>query len=313
MRGPLQAALAVGLAALLSLMLSRVGAVGLLLALPIMLAAQASALLSAAGVALVTLRKGARDGALVAVLAGLGCALLGMPLLGSPWPAAVVALILWLPVWVLAAVLRFSGSLAFTAQLAGLGGVLAIGLVYWLAPDLSDYWVKAMEPVRQALVDNGGMDAQSARSAIAELARWITGAFAAGVLFQVLSGLFIGRWWQALLYNPGGFGADFRTFRLHPVFGVAGVVLLTLVAFDKAPGLVPNLVIVLVPLWMLQGLAVIHQLHADYRLSAGWLVALYLSMVFLMPHAELLVACMGLVDIWTDIRARLGRRPLGGG
>jgi hypothetical protein len=47
------------------------------------------------------------------------------------------------------------------------------------------------------------------------------------------------------------------------------------------------------------------------KAAAGWLVALYLSMVFLMPHAELLVACMGLVDIWADIRARLGRRPFG--
>ena len=67
----------------------------------------------------------------------------------------------------------------------------------------------------------------------------------------------------------------------------------------------------LVPLWLLQGLAVIHQVHAARKAASGWLVALYLSMVFLMPHAELLVACMGLVDIWADIRARLGRRPFG--
>lgn len=294
MRGRIQAALVVGIAALLSL------------ALPIF------GLISSAALALVTLRQGLRAGALVAVLAGGACAIACLLWLGSPWPALAVLALMWAPTWGLAGLLRFSRSLAFTAQAAGLLGALLLVLVYGLAGDPAPFWSALLEPVRELLVKDGLVEAAPSQVLFAELARWMTGVFAAAILMQLLIGVFIGRWWQALLYNPGGFGADFRTFRLHPLFGVLGVALLALAPFADGPGLVRDLLILLVPLWLLQGLAVIHQIRAERKASVGWLVGLYLSLVFFMPHAEMLVACVGLVDIWADIRARLGRRPFGG-
>jgi hypothetical protein len=266
---------------------------------------------SSGTVALVTLRRGIGPGALVAAGGGALCALASLILFGRPWAALAVMAILWVPVWGLSGLLRFSRSLAFTAQAAGIAGVALVVLVHALVGDPSSYWGVLLEPARKALVEDGLMEAAPSQALFAELARWMTGTFAAILLLQLLAGVFIGRWWQALLYNPGGFGSDFRSFRLHPAFGVAGLVLLTLIAFGKGPGLVADLLFVLFPLWLLQGLAVIHYVHNSRKAAAGWLVALYLSMVFLMPHAELLVACMGLVDIWADIRARLGRRPFG--
>jgi hypothetical protein len=297
MRGYPQAALVAALAAILSLSIPLLGF--------------AFGLGSSGTVALVTLRRGLGPGALVMALGASMCALASLILFGRPWAALALMALMWAPVWGLAGLLRFSRSLAFTAQAAGIAGVALVALVHGMVGDPSSYWAGLLEPVRQVLVKDGLMGDAPGQVLFAELAQWMTGTFAAVLLLQLLAGVFIGRWWQGLLYNPGGFGADFRSFRLHPVFGVAGLVLLTLISFAKGPGLVADLLFVLVPLWLLQGLAVIHQVHAARKASAGWLVALYLSMVFLMPHAELLVACMGLVDIWADIRARLGRRPIG--
>jgi hypothetical protein len=290
-RGPAQAVLVAWGTGALSLLLPFVG------------------LLSSATVALVTLRNGSGYGVKVSALAGLGCMVLCTLLLGSPWPALAVVLILWLPVWVLAAVLRFSRSLAFTAQVAGLVGAGAMLAIHVLVADPGRYWLRLMAPFQAALVKDGGLDADVAQALFASLTPWLTGAFAAALMLQVLLGLFIGRWWQAQVYNPGGFGADFRSFRLHPVFGIAGVSLAVAGGWFPGPGLITDLLLVLSPLWLMQGLAVIHQLHTERGAHRNWLVGFYVLLVAFMPRTLVLVACIGLVDIWADLRVRLGRRP----
>jgi hypothetical protein len=162
--------------------------------------------------------------------------------------------------------------------------------------------------VREILID-GGLDAAQAEEILGATAAWMTGAFVAALVLQWLSGLLLGRWWQALLYNPGGFGGEFRTLRLHRGLGLAGVVLFVAVGFAKAPGLVADLVVVLMPLYLLQGLAVIHGIHHQRGAHPGWLFGLYALLVIFLPHAALMVACIGLVDIWADIRSRLSGRP----
>ena len=289
MRGYPQAALVAAASALLSLLLPLFG------------------LVSGGVIALVTLRRGVREGALLGGLATLGVGLLGALALGSPWPALGTLLILWLPVWGLAALLRLSRSLSLAAALAGLAGVLVVLLVHALVADPAAGWLELMTPFREVLVRDGVVEPQAAEILFGAIARWMTGAFAAALTLQWLLGLFIGRWWQALLYNPGGFGEEFRDLRLHRVLGVAGLVLLVWVGLVRGPGLIPEVVIVLMPLYLLQGLAVVHQLHRARGLHPGWLFGLYVLLLVFMPHAELLVACLGFVDIWADFRTRLAR------
>ena len=291
MRGPAAAALAVGLSGFLSLMLPFVG------------------LLSSAALALVTLRGGAREGLRVGGLAALGCLPPTFFLFGTVRPVLVLVIILWLPVWGLGFLLRFSRSLAFAAQAGGLAVLGAVVLLHLLVPDPAATWLQVLKPLQDALVADGLMERPGAEEAFAALAPWLTGAFAAGLLLQVLLGLWIGRWWQALLYNPGGFGADFRAFRLHPVVGAAGLLLLGLAVLEPGPGLFLDLLLVLTPLWLFQGLAVIHQLRVLYQARRRWLVIFYALLVLLVPQSLVLVACLGLVDILVDVRARLERSP----
>jgi hypothetical protein len=58
-------------------------------------------------------------------------------------------------------------------------------------------------------------------------------------------------------------------------------------------------------LYLFQGLAVVHNLLRGRGLGPGWLFAPYLLLVVFMPYAALVIACLGLIDIWADLRVRL--------
>jgi len=265
-------------------------------------------LISSAVIALVTLRKGAEEGLIVGALAGFAGGLLAFAALGTLRPAIGFVLILWLPVWVLGLVLRQTRALALTVQVAALFGLLVVVGIHLLAGDPAAYWMELLDPVRRSLVESNVIDAAVSERLLAQAARWMTEAFAATFYFQLLLALFIGRWWQALLYNPGGFGAEFRALRVHPgvaypALGLAVVALL----LDGAMW-ATDLLLLLAPLFFLQGMAIVHGLAHTYSTHRGWLVGFYGLLLLAMPYAEMLVAGFGFLDSWVDLRARLATR-----
>jgi hypothetical protein len=294
MRGRSQAALVAATSAVLSLVVPLIG------------------LLSSAAIALVTLRKGAIEGLMVGAFSGLASGLLALAVLGSPVPAIGFALALWLPAWMLGLVLRQSRSLDLTVQLAALFGLLILVGIHLQADDPTRYWVDLLEPVRENLVERGLVEAAASEQLVAEISRWMTGAFAATFYFQLLLALFIGRSWQAQLYNPGGFSTEFRAFRVQNGVGylTAGLVALVLLTDDAMWA--SELLLLLAPLFFIQGVAIVHSLAHGYAAGRGWLIGFYALLVLIMPHAEILVAGLGLVDVWADVRARVAARPGGG-
>jgi hypothetical protein len=293
MRGRSQASLVAAATAVLSLLVPLLG------------------LVSAGAVALVTLRQGAVEGLIVGLFAGLASGLFVLAALGSPLPALVLALVMWLPVWLLAVVLRATRSLGLVIQLSGLIGlVIVLGLPLF-AGDPVVYWTNTLEPLREGLVEGQVIDEEGSKELVAGLASWMTGAFAAAFFVQVLLSLFLGRWWQALLYNPGGFGAEFRAFRLGKVLGGSAVGLLVVLLVDKDIHWAAELLLVLTPLLLLQGIAVVHGLVHGLGANRGWLIGFYVLLFVAMPHAELLIAGLGLADVWMDVRARLRPRHAG--
>ena len=290
MRGPSQAALVAAVMALLSV-----------LAPPL-------ALLSAAAIGLVSLREGTLRGLLVGTIATLGLGALAWLSLGSPWAAAGVLVMLWMPTLGLAAVLRSTRSLALAVQLAGVLGILVLLLVHAFVADPAAGWLQVLEPFREALVKDGLVAEGDSAAVFMALSRWMTGAFAAALVFQWLLGLFIARWWQAVLYNPGGFGEEFRALGVGRVFGGLTLALLALLPFVDGGNLATEMLLVTSVLLLLQGLAVAHQARARRQARGAWLVGLYVLVVLFMPQSLILLACVGLIDIWADIRARVAPR-----
>lgn len=266
--------------------------------------------ISAAVVALVTLRLGAIEGLIAAALAGLGSLVFALIVVGSPMPTIRFVLELWLPVWVLSFVLRQTRSLDLTIHAATLFGLVILLGIHLLVAEPELYWQQMLEPLRQSLVEGMVVDDATSTEIVAQVSRWMTGVFAASFYLQMLLALFIGRWWQALLYNPGGFGAEFRAFRVSTGVGYLGLGLLILLLLLDGALWVSELLILLVPLLFLQGVALAHALNHSFAAGRGWLIVFYALLLLAAPHAEALVVIIGFLDIWIDLRARLARRSV---
>jgi hypothetical protein len=292
MRGRSQAALVSAVFAVLSLLFPLAG------------------MLSSATVALVTLRQGPVEGLIVGLFAGLASGLFAFAALGSPAPALGFALALWLPVWVLALVLRNTRSQPLTVSLASIMGLMIILGLRIGVGDPGAFWSELMEPVRQGLVESGLVTEAGGKDLIAEVARWMTGAFAATFYFQALLALFLGRWWQSLLYNPGGFGAEFRELRLSRGLGILSLLLMAWLLVDENNQWAADLLLLVTPMLLLQGLALIHWLVRTLQASRGWLIGVYALYLLAMPHAQVLTAGLGLADIWVDVRSRVRPRKV---
>lgn len=140
------------------------------------------------------------------------------------------------------------------------------------------------------------------------LAPVLTGLLAALLQIVTLLSLMLGRYWQALLYNPGGFAEEFRALRLSPLLAMlllAGMLLGPSIGVQMAM-LAP---ICSVPL-VFAGAALVHGLVAQKRMSRFWLVGLYVTLVLFMQLVYPLLAVMAIVDSLFDFRGRAS--PNGG-
>ena len=140
------------------------------------------------------------------------------------------------------------------------------------------------------------------------LAGWMTGVLAAGLFLQLVFGLLLARWWQALLVNPGGLRKDFYALRLNQVLSLVGIAMVGLAALKF--GVLSSLalqwsLIAMVP-FLLVGLAVVHASLANLKASRGWLIALYILMS-LLPQVLLMVILVGVLDPWLELRRRTSR------
>ncbi|AZD27354.1 hypothetical protein [Pseudomonas chlororaphis] len=130
----------------------------------------------------------------------------------------------------------------------------------------------------------------------------LTGLIAA--LLQVVSvlSLIVGRYWQALLYNPGGFGREFRAIKLP-----LGLAMLLLACMLLGPNLGPQMAMLTplcsVPL-VFAGLALIHGLVVQGRLARFWLVGLYVTLLLFMQLIYPLLVVLAIVDSLIDFRGR---------
>jgi len=257
----------------------------------------------AAALALVTLRKGPQEGLLTLLISTCLLLILAMGLFDSTLPVLGLMVTFWLPLWVLAGVLRYTISLTVTLQsalalalLVVLGGAIALGDATGWGRELLD---RLVDPLLQQMQLTGRQ-----RSDIeATLATLLLGLCVGNALLSTLLSLLLGRWWQSLLFHPGGFGAEFCALRLGQLPAWLALLLFAGVLLWQWP-LLANLMPPLLVLYVLQGIAVAHGVVNRARLAQGWLVGLYVVLL-LLPQTLLLLCLLGVVDAWVDVRARI--------
>lgn len=134
----------------------------------------------------------------------------------------------------------------------------------------------------------------------------LTGLLAALLQSLSLLSLILGRYWQAALYNPGGFGREFRALRLplpQALVLLAGMLI--------GPSLGPQMGMLTplcsVPL-LFAGVALVHGLVEKGGLGRFWLVGMYVTLLLVMHLIYPLLVVLAIVDSLFDFRGRLVRK-----
>lgn len=264
-------------------------------------------ILSSAVTALVTLRQGVREGLNVALLATLAFSLLTLVALGNITPAVGLLAVLWVPAWFLGAVLRSTRSLTLAVQGTLLLGLALIATYYLQFPDPTAEWHRLLEPFGKALVDSKLIPPNQQAEVVDSFAQWMTGILAALYQLQLTAALLVARWWQSMLYNPGGFRREFHNLRLHRMLAYVTLPIVVL-AFMGDQGNVQVLdyvALLLMTAYFVQGLALVHGLVGKTKGNQGWLIATYALLILAMPHMFLTLFVAGYADAWFDFRARV--------
>ena len=261
--------------------------------------------LSGAAVALVALVSGHRSGLLVTAIAGIGTVILAGLILSLPELGLYYVLLVWLPVVMVAVVLRQTVSLVLSLQLIAVLSMLGIVVLYVFYPDFGELWRPSLNDVAAELTkqSQNTLDAQQLQLMIDRIVRLLPGFFAVSFMIVVMLSLYLARWWQAAIYNPGGFGKEFRAINLGKVTALVALAIAAAASLGAMEIFNAMLLVVFV-LYLNQGVAVLHAVFAGKQLNAVWLFLVYLFMLFV-PQTVVLLALAGLADTWIDFRRRL--------
>jgi len=246
-------------------------------------------------VALVTLRKGAFEGTLllfISLMPGLISLLLSesSPLL--IWITLVSLIVVFIP----ALLLRITVSLSLGIIAAVAVSIVISGLAMMFASDRIDELIALMF---KGLAEQEGSETL-ATTMVSHNA--VSGTIAYILTLNAIMGLLLGRWMQALLYNLGGFGSEFRELRLSAIgagaffFGSVICRLLGAEYFWWSNVLALPLIMV--------ALAIAHSFCQEkvkqQQSSAPWLVLCYMAVFIVSP----LIMLVGFLDTWLNFRSR---------
>ena len=215
--------------------------------------------------------------------------------------ASITALMLgtWVPVFLLAALLLRTRSLTLVMQVSVLVAVVAMTMFYIVVTDPVAFWqpylVMMSELAKQSNLQlNMEMFTPDVMTVSAVLAFWM--------LYVV--GLLLGyAMYQRLAGETGDYGR-FRDFGFGRVIAIV-LALASLLAFVIDVAWIQNLAFVLFVFFWLQGLAIVHWLHAEGILPVAAVIAVYLLLPFLQILLMTALALIGYTDAWFNFRRRI--------
>jgi hypothetical protein len=251
--------------------------------------------LSAAAGSLVLLRRGMNDAFPIVIWALLPAVFWWF--LGDP-----SILLVMLGTLSLAQVLRATDSWTWVLLASVVLGVV-FALVLWAtSAELIAALADAVRQVLEQFAAESKVPAEQMTSLQESMNATVTGLLASSLQVVSVLCLVLARFWQAALYNPGGFGQEFRAVRLPSAAALpllAGVLLTPQLGVPAAV-LAP---ICMVPLFF-AGLALGHGLIEMKRLSSFWKIGLYVAVLLLGN----LICLLAVVDSLFDFRGRLARK-----
>lgn len=260
--------------------------------------------LSASAIALIALVKDQRQTALVLGITITGSVLFSSLIFASPTMAIYFLLVAWLPAWIAASILRTVSLAASLQFIAGLS-LIAILVIYTFFPEMGEMWREPLTLLVQELANQsqGQFDLQVLQDIKELTINMIPGFLASSVLFGTMISLFLARWWQAVIQNPGGFGKEFQALNLGKVAAMIAIAIV-MAAQLMSSALWYAMLLIILALYLTQATAILHSVFNGKRLNKFWLYPIYLAML-LLPEAAAVLILVGIADAWIDFRGRL--------
>lgn len=257
--------------------------------------------ISAAVLALVTLRKGAGQGSWLLAWALLPAGAL-LYVYGDSGPLSLLV-----GTFVLALVLRSTVNLPLAllacVPVGGLTGLAMVAFGGQYLEQMVAFLGEFLANLEQQLAQ--GQDGRTlvlARPGAAQIA----GMLGAGTAMSSMLCLLLGRYWQAELYNPGGFGEEFRRLWYPPAVSL-GLALGAIALAGMGLEYRSWALICLLPLTF-AGLALVHARVASRGQGRWWLIGFYLAWIVLDPVKLVLIGA-AIADSWLNFRQRWPGKP----
>ncbi len=252
-------------------------------------------------VSLVTLRKGAKEGAIVllwvilpaVVVAGLGNRLIILyGIIGGS-----------LFTYVLALVLRQTQSWKAVLTASLLLGLLAVLLVHAWIPNIAEVWVNQFDHYAVLIKNQFNLMVNAARLQL--FAKFATGFQVAFITLSVLINLIVARGFQSMLYNPGQLRPELKNVRLSPwevlVFLLIGISSFFGVAMAQDALPVIGLIFVLA------GISVFHAMADLKNVTNKWIFLFYVLLAVFFPYVAIVLIIFAIIDSLFNLRFRLKR------
>jgi hypothetical protein len=132
-------------------------------------------------------------------------------------------------------------------------------------------------------------------------------------VLSAIASTMVARWWQSMLYNPGGFRQEFYGLCQSRVAAITVLVVLALstLTIGSLSSMAGDIMVIAVVVYGIVGLGILHALVAGTGKHVGWLAVIYVLLLlpFSAPHVVVMLAALGLADSWLNFRARLPNKP----
>ena len=296
LKGPYQAATIVGLLAIVAVILPLMGGSPF----ATMIITVALTLFSGALVGLVILTQGSRSGLKAVVVSIVGITVVATIALEAPMIGVSIGLAQWLPIVILAQVLRSTKSLVLM-MLSGLVlAFIAITLQYLVWPDLEANWLKVIDQSVAQLKDYPEYQNVDIADNARLLVHFMVLVLGPAIYSLLIGILLIARSMQSRLAGSDGFSTEFRAISFGKRIGLVAIIMLA-ISYWANQAWISSMSLLLMTAFLFQGIAVVHTKVSRSK-RPRLLSTLFYALLLIFPQAVVFTALVGLLDNWLILR-----------
>jgi hypothetical protein len=265
-------------------------------------------LFSGAVMALLVLHQGPAKSALHAVIASALLVVISLIVKTSAIQILANGLVTWLPVLLLASLLRHWRSLALTLQVSVIAAVVIMLAFYAAVPDPTAFWKSVLNEMALVFAQmelQGQADILLTQQDVIAPQMTILVVFTSWSLYVAV--LLLGYALMQTLPGQSHCFGRFADLGLGRVLAIT-MAIVSLTAMASGANWLQNIAFLLFAVFWIQGLAMAHWLHAEKRLPGIAVVLVYVLLPVLNLLMVLGLAVAGYVDAWFGFRQRVTKQ-----